>query len=312
MDKRWDVLGIGCVAVDDLFYVAAYPPADVKIPIERRERMCGGLTATALVAAARQGAACAYGGALADDEPSHFVRATLEREGIDFAPSPRHLGASPIHATVIVDQSAHTRTILIWRPEVVGPLAQQPTADDLAAARVLLIDHHGEAATVRAQQLARAAGVPVVADLERDDLPAFAEIRRLTDHLVISEQFAAHLSGCGTPADAARSLLTGDTQVVVVTCGRDGCWAVTADEPAPRHYPSFAVEVVDTTGCGDAFHGVYAAELARGTPLPERLRRAAATAALKARHHGGQPGLPTRAAVDEFLAAADGDRGARP
>ena len=54
VDARFDVLGIGCVAVDDLFYVDNYPPADSKIKARRSERKCGGLTGTALVAAAQQ------------------------------------------------------------------------------------------------------------------------------------------------------------------------------------------------------------------------------------------------------------------
>src|SRR5260370_679825 len=48
----YDVLGLGCTAVDDLFYVAGYPPPDTKVQIGRREKQCGGLTATALIAAA--------------------------------------------------------------------------------------------------------------------------------------------------------------------------------------------------------------------------------------------------------------------
>ncbi len=51
--KQFDVLGLGCAAVDDILYVEQYPPADAKIHVQRRERHCGGLTATALVASAR-------------------------------------------------------------------------------------------------------------------------------------------------------------------------------------------------------------------------------------------------------------------
>jgi ribokinase len=64
--------------------------------------------------------------------------------------------------------------------------------------------------------------------------------------------------------------------------------------------------VVDTTGCGDTFHGVYAAELARETGLPERIRRASAAAAIKAGHRGAQKGIPTRAAVDQFFREHNG------
>jgi hypothetical protein len=53
MSGSFDILGVGCVAVDDLVYVEDYPAADSKTQIIERERQCGGLTATALVAAAR-------------------------------------------------------------------------------------------------------------------------------------------------------------------------------------------------------------------------------------------------------------------
>ena len=51
----WDVLGLGCTAIDDLLYVPAYPEPDSKMQFRRKERHCGGLTGTALVAAARLG-----------------------------------------------------------------------------------------------------------------------------------------------------------------------------------------------------------------------------------------------------------------
>jgi sugar/nucleoside kinase (ribokinase family) len=301
VNKIWDVLGLGCTTVDELLYVNAYPPADTKVLVDRRERQCGGLTATALVAASRQGASCAYGGALGDNEDSAFVIAALRHEGIDVSTIAHHPLAGPIHSTIIVDQTSHTRSIFFQRPQIIGPIEAAPTEEQIRSARVLFVDHYGGLATVRAQELARKAGVPVVADLERDNVPAFAEILHLCDHLIISERFAAHLSGHPDPASAAAALLSVERQVVIVTCGRDGCWAIAQGEPRPRQYPAFPAEVVDTTGCGDTFHGVYAADLARGVELPRRIRRASAAAALKAAHHGAQKGIPTRAAVEAFM-----------
>ena len=69
-----------------------------------------------------------------------------------------------------------------------------------------------------------------------------------------------------------------------------------------QHYPAFKVKAIDTTGCGDVFHGAYAVALARGQDLTERIRFASATAALKATRHGGQAGIPTRRQVEKFLA----------
>jgi sulfofructose kinase len=58
---------------------------------------------------------------------------------------------------------------------------------------------------------------------------------------------------------------------------------------------------VDTNGCGDVFHGVYAAALSEGMPAAERIRFASAVAALKATQPGGQQGIPRRSEADRFL-----------
>jgi sugar/nucleoside kinase (ribokinase family) len=89
---------------------------------------------------------------------------------------------------------------------------------------------------------------------------------------------------------------------VIVTCGSEGCWYVSPVAPTSAvHQAAFAVPVVDTTGCGDVFHGAYSAALVRGLDVSSRIRFAAAAAALKASQRGGQAGIPTRAAVEEFL-----------
>jgi sugar/nucleoside kinase (ribokinase family) len=295
-----DILGLGCVAVDDLLYVAAYPPADAKVQVRRRERQCGGLTGTALVAAARLGARCAYAGVLGEDDDSRFVREAFRREGVlvDYLVS--RPGARPIHSTVVVDEGRQTRTVFYDLAGSVGADPELPDADVIRAARVLLVDHYGVEGILRAGHLAHEAGIPVVADLERSDRPRFPELLALADHLVISRAFAEKLTGASGPAAAADRLWSGQRQAVVVTCGAAGCW-YRGEAGPPRHQPAFAVPVVDTTGCGDVFHGAYASALARGLDLDARVRFAAAAAALKATRAGGQAGTPTRAATEAFL-----------
>src|ERR1700730_2848555 len=100
----WDVLGLGCVAVDDLLYVPAYPPPDSKVRVRRRERQGGGLTGTALVAAAPLRPRCPFAGVLGDDEDSRFVEDCFRRDGVDTSPVVRRPGARPIRSTIIVDE----------------------------------------------------------------------------------------------------------------------------------------------------------------------------------------------------------------
>jgi ribokinase len=306
---RFDVLGFGAVAVDDLLYVDEYPPAESKVRVRRRRRECGGLTGTALVAAARLGSRCAYVGLLGDDGLSRFVRRTFDREGIDARFAIVRPDARQAHSTIIVDESRHTRTVFASVDGAVGPDPELPAADLIRSARAILVDHHGVEGTIRAARIAREAGVPVVADFERDPGGRFAELPPLVDHLVLGERFAGQLAGRSDPAAAAAELFRRGTHAVVVTCGTAGCWYVDQSTGGVvRHCPAFAVETVDTTGCGDVFHGAYAAMLARGVPLRQRVVHASAVAALKATRRGGQSGCPSMPELREFLEGRD-DRG---
>ena len=150
----WDVLGLGCVAVDDLLYIPAYPPPDSKVRVRRRERQGGGLTGTALVAAARLGARCAFAGVLGDDEDSRFVEDCFRRDGVDTSPVVRRRGARPIRSTILVDESRHTRTIFFDLAGSTGADPEAPPAEVIRAARVLFVDHYGVEGMTRAARIA--------------------------------------------------------------------------------------------------------------------------------------------------------------
>lgn len=308
IDTTFDVLGLGIVAVDDILLVERYPAPDTKVRVIRRDRQCGGLTATALVAASRLGARAAFAGSLGDDELSRFAAGRLGAEGIDLSMMRVLDGARPCHSTIVVDAAAKTRTILFSMEGFVGADEGWPPADAIRSTRVLFVDHGGVAGMIRAASIAREAGVPVVADLEREEDPRFGELLALVDHPILSRDFARRIAGEEDPGRAALRLLargpegTRGAETVVVTAGAAGAFWASADEPdRVRHQPAFPVRVADTTGCGDVFHGAYAAELARGRGAAERIRFASAAAAIKATAPGGQAGIPTEAAVRSWL-----------
>jgi sulfofructose kinase len=305
---KYDILGLGGVAVDDLLYVDGYPPPDAKARVVRRERQCGGLTATALVAAARLGAACAYAGVLGKDELSAFTLDCMRRERIDVSPTRLTSTARPIHSTIVVDQIRGTRNIFFDIDQVVGA-GPGPSSALVSSCRVLFVDNLGVCGMVKAARVARRRGLPVVGDFENDEHPQFPELMSLTDHLIVSREFAARLTGRESPEAAVSRLAGPGREVAAVTDGDQGCWYRARGWASARHQPAFKVNVVDTTGCGDVFHGAYAFGLARDMSLEERIRLASAAAALKVTKSGGQSGIPSLSEVEAFLTKqAEGSR----
>jgi sulfofructose kinase len=296
----WDILGLGSATVDDFLYVPFFPLPDTKMEVLDSQRQGGGLTATALVAAARLGAHCAFGGVLGDDEISRWVEADLQREGLDTSLVVRHPDAQPIHAVIIVEQAQHTRTILYSVKGRVGADDHEPSADVIRAARVLFVDDFGIPGHIRAAKIAQEADIPIVGDFERDQSTHLPDLVALVDHLILSAGFVARYTGINDPQAAGRHLWHERRAAVVITCGVEGCW-FTIDGQKVQHQPAFQVEAVDTTGCGDVFHGAYAAALTWVLSVEERIRFASAAAALKATQPGGRQGIPTREQVELFL-----------
>lgn len=100
-------------------------------------------------------------------------------------------------------------------------------------------------------------------------------------------------------AKAGRMLVERGVEYAVITMGKDGVVVVSRD--LTEHIPAFKVEVVDTTGAGDAFNGALAVFMAEGYDILEACKRANAAASLKITKLGAQEGLPSRDELEDFL-----------
>jgi sugar/nucleoside kinase (ribokinase family) len=300
LNKRYDVLGLGIVTVDDVLFLPSFPEPDSKMRVSSRMRSIGGLTGAAIIAASRLGARCGYAGVLGDDANSDFVREKLTLENVDLSNVDPRRSTPPIHSTILVDGGSGSRTILFELPEAAEFGGDWPPEELIRSTAVLFIDHYDADRGIRAARLAREAGIPVVADFERSDGPRFAELLGLANHLIIGGGFARSLTNRPDLSDAIRALWTAERDVIVVTMGDEGCLVASGDE-APARHPAFAIEAIDTTGCGDVFHGAYAAALAWGWELRRRILFASAAAALRATARGSEAGIPRRAAVERLM-----------
>jgi len=299
----YDVLGLGIVAVDDLIIVDNYPQPDSKMRGLGEVRQGGGLTGTALVAGARLGGKCAYAGMLGMDELSNWTVTELEREGVDCSLTLRSNDVKPYHAIIIVDITHHTRTIIFTDEGVKIRPKETIDEDYVSKSKVILIDQLGIDVMLHTTLLAKKLGIPTVADIEREDHPQTRELISNIDHLILSTSFAGKLTEKDDPAEQVKALHNGRA-CTAVTVGIKGCYYITKDdENTVNHQKAFKVQTVDTTGCGDVFHGAYAVGLAWGWDVQKCIKFASAVSALKATKAGGRAGIPDMQAVEAFLSS---------
>jgi sugar/nucleoside kinase (ribokinase family) len=269
--------------------------------VKTRRREGGGLAGTALVAAAKLGARAAWCGPLDPaDELSRYTIEQLEAGGVDCSMVKHVPGSRPFHSTIIVERSSGQRTILASNDGVMQLATEDITENLLGQTRVLFVDHTAVESCTRAAQLARAQDIPVVGDIEREG-NGVAELLRHVDHLILGIEAGRRLTGQTAAHAILKRLLGPERTCAVVTAGETGCWYAERDGKVQR-MPAYKVDVVDTTGCGDVFHGAYAAALSRGESVEACIRTASATAAIKATQPGGRGGIPDRATVEAFIA----------
>ncbi len=120
------------------------------------------------------------------------------------------------------------------------------------------------------------------------------------DYLLPNDEQVLGFTGSTDLVEGCRALIDRGVGCVAATCGGDGVTIVDAEDT--MQVPAVTVDVVDTTGCGDAF----SAGFLRGLSLDRDRREAAvlgcATAALVAQGLGSDYGDFDLAAVDEFAA----------
>lgn len=292
------VIGLGQCSWDLLGRVAEYPPVDEKAELLDFVEQGGGPVATALVTLARLGAKASFFGSIGADSYGTRIADSLDAAGVDISQLQTDPAGSSQLAFIAVEQQQGRRNIFCHRGARRLFCLNERGRQDIVAAAALLLDGTEPAAAFEAAMLAQACQVPVVLDggSLRDST---LDLLPYCNHLVVSQKFAGQLCP-GRPEAALDRLLESGAEVAVVTLGARGC--IARDRAGTRiACPAFDVDVVDTTGCGDVFHGGYLYGLLAGQPLAERLRFASACAALKARQPGGRQGIPGLLEVEELL-----------
>jgi sulfofructose kinase len=296
--KQFDILGIGENATDTVLQLPQFPALGSKLEMLGAHIMPGGQVATALIACQRWGLRTHYVGAVGDDSAAELHRRELRRSGVhsDLAQIPRTLSQMSF---ILIDTGSGERTI-VWRRDprlTVSPAFLQRTW--ITSARLLHIDGHDPATTCIAASWARAAGIPVVADLDHMT-PGLLRLLPFVDFPVTSKEFPADATGEKNPLKALPQLQRKyGFRAICATLGVNG--ALAWDGTRFWQSPSFKVRVVDTTGAGDLFHAAFSYGILHSWDLHRILDFACAAAGLNCETLGARGGICALPKVKELL-----------
>jgi len=293
-----DVVGLGQCSLDILGQLEVYPQLDQKAELSSLLLQGGGPVATALVTLARLGVSVAMLGAVGDDNFGQQIQDGLLAEGVDCTLLAKDPGCSSQAAFIAVDGEGH-RNIFWHRGSAVPDVTNLYDTLLSRAVRVLHLDGLHLMPALTAAKIARSMNVVTVLDAGTMR-PGLERLLPLIDHLVVSENFARQIFGRHDPEASLRFLAGYGAAGVTITCGESG--SVSIDNTGAVFYQkAFVMDVVDTTGCGDVFHGGYIYGLLQGWEIRQTVRFAAACAALKSCALGGRTAIPDLPAVEALL-----------
>ena len=297
-----EVFVLGSINQDLVLKVERRPEPGETVTDAELSTGSGGKGANQAAAAALLGASVSFLGRVGDDEFGEPLVRALEEKGIDTSLIERASGYQTGAAFITVTPDGENAiTVAPGANRAITPEDVDAAAESIRGARVLVAQMEVPKEVVgRAAEVAASGDTRVVLNLA----PTFEVPRELLerlDPLVVNEHEAAFLLGSRVEGvegalSAAPELLSLGPGSAVITLGDAG--AVVADSSSATHIPAPEVEVVDTTGAGDAFVGALAVKLARDAPLEEAVSYAVRAGAAAVTKEGAQGALPTPEVVE--------------
>ncbi len=275
----------------------------------------GGSAANIAVAISRQGGMCSLFTAVSDDAVGRYVIKALSDYGVD-THYVKTVGGEARNSLAVVETRAENCQSIIYRNGAADFEVSEADASavDYSVFAALIVTGTGLArepsrgATLMALQLARAAGLVTIIDIDYRPYSwaSKSEARQVCsaataccDIIFGNDDEFAVLSDGGDSLQHAEAMASVQGSIIVHKMGDKGC--VTFANGTRIDTPIFEVKALKPTGAGDGFMGGFIAALTTGSTVQDALRHGAATAAIVVTRVGCAPAMPSAADVQTFM-----------
>ena len=298
----FDIVGIGMSMIDLLKVVEHFPEDEGITEVIESRLQGGGPVPTALVAASRLGATTAIVDRIGADWRGDLVVHEYRAAAVNTDHLILEKDKTTTHGTVIVRQRDGARHVMFDTGDFTPLTEEELPLELIRSARILHLNGRHWPACVAAARAVREAGGEVSFDggANRFD-EKHHELLPLVDIAICARDYLEQLTGSTDTGVQLAHLVGLGAKIAAVTDGARGSWFANR-EGITLHQAAFPVDpVIDTTGCGDAFHGAFLFAHARGWELHECATFASAAAALNATGLGGRGHLPRLEEVRDLI-----------
>ena len=291
---------LGSMNMDISFSCTALPSPGETVLCSSVASGPGGKGLNQAVAASRAGATVVMLGAVGADPNGDALLSFLANEGVRIEGVARLADEATGLAHIVLDKSGENAIVV-----AVGANRRAtpslPSIDAVPTVYLAQLEIHPGAVAIFLRAAKRSGGTTIL-----NAAPAVStasDIIGPADIVIVNEHELSQLSRVTYDpnderaiTDAARQLIQTGDKTVIVTLGAIGTQVV--DLKSSLRVPAHPVTVVDTTGAGDCFSGVFAAGLDAGLSIPDAVRRANKAASLAVRRLGAASAMPTQAEID--------------
>jgi sulfofructose kinase len=278
-----DVLCVGHACYDLVFSVEKHPQSDEKIFANNLMGCGGGPAANAACAVSRLGLSSAFAGYLGQDLYGEMHLQEFQKNHVDTHLIVRGLSPTPL-STVLVKPDGK-RSLINYKGST-KPLAANALDFSSINAKAILFDGHEPYLSLTLAKSARQQGISTILDAGSMH-EGTSLLWNQVDYLVASEKFACQFAG---DVQTALKRLAEQAPTVVITLGDKGL--IWQRGKQKGKLSAFSVKAIDTTGAGDAFHGAFAAAVAKNMNWHDILVYSSAAGSLCCSKMGARQGLP--------------------
>jgi len=290
------------IAVEDTVFELGSPISVGQKNFATSQRIAtGGPATNAAAAIASLGGSPRLVSRIGSDRIGDSIVADLRSHQVDTSGVRRVPGVPSPTSAVFLDRDGE-RTIVNYTDERLFDNGDSVSIEDLSDSDAVLVDLRWPSGAMTAIKHANTLGIPSIVDFDLTTGEPHDDIIACASHVIFSHPALTRLTQLEDIDDALNSVAAVTEAFVGVTLGRKGFLWI--EDGSMSTFPGYEVDVVDTLGAGDVFHGAFALGLARGMTVGELVPWSSAAAALKCTRRGGRSAFPNSDDVASFLEGA--------